>query len=959
MAAKLFECRSMKRLSALGLFLLFSTGILPADDPSSAWQSKRLLSDFHAEGASVGDINGDGKKDIAYGPFWFAGPDFAKANRFADGEPFIAEKGYSDNFFSFIADADSDGDDDILVYGFPGKEARLYLNPGKEALGKNWPMHIIANEIANESPTFLDLIPGGLPEIVCTANTQYGYYAPGDDDVTKPWTWHPVSPEKEAGGRFEHSLGVGDVNNDGRLDIVSKMFWFEQPEKIADGGGESHWKKHRWALVPYGGGGAQILVDDFDDDGDSDIVTSLNAHGYGLAWFEQFEPGKFARHDIMGEKSTDNPHGVCFSQLHAMALVDMDGDGRNDFVTGKRYLAHQGKDPGGLGAPVLYWFRNTKTKDGIEFVPHFIDDDSGVGVEILVADLNDDGKPDIISGNKKGLAIHVQKPDGKHAAADRWKVPGGRPQESYGENLSPEDALKKIEVPEGFSVDLIAAEPDVKQPIAMCFDARGRIWVVEGHTYPQRAEEGQGKDRILILEDTDGDGSFETRKVFAEGINLASGIEVGFGGVYVGAAPYLYFYPDKDANDKPDGDGEPEILLDGWGYQDTHETLNSFTWGPDGWLYGCHGVFTHSNVGKPGAPDEERTRINAGVWRFHPVRKEFEVYAHGTSNPWGVDFNEQGDWFISACVIPHFYHMVQGGRYQRQGGQHFNPNTYDDIKTIADHAHYVGDIRSHAFWGDNKAKKPAAPSDTSALGGGHAHAGLALYLAEKFPSQYRGDAFFHNLHGHRIVRENLMRNGSGYAALHRPDFVLSNSHDQIGVGVMLGPDGAMYFSDWVDDQTCHHRDVEIWDRSNGRIFRVRYGEVEKTETGLAKMGDLELVAMLGDGNAFIARQAQRLLQERSSSKKLDRERVAAKLKEDKSLRAFWAGHVCGLLAEEDVVARLSDSDEHIRGWADSVFGGEKRSSLGGGIGCSGEARCRGIFTGDTAVSGLAFAAHSA
>ncbi|MEX2578175.1 MAG: PVC-type heme-binding CxxCH protein [Verrucomicrobiales bacterium] len=914
------------RTTRIALFLLFCVPLVSTAGEAN-WTSKRLLSDFHAEGAAVGDLDGDGDVDIAYGPFWFAGPEFSDRKRFAEGEPFVADQGYSDNFFSFIHDIDGDGHNDVVVFGFPGKEVRLYLNPGPEKIDDRWPMHRIVDELGHESPHFVDLVPGGLPEIVGSRGTSYGFYAAGSDPA-RPWEWHAVSPENEAGGRFEHGMGVGDINGNGRLDIVQRMFWYEQPES----GGGAFWKKHRWSPLPLPGG-AQILVDDLDGDGDSDLVTSLKAHGYGLAWFEQTEPGKFTRHDLMGESSTDNPHGVCFSQLHALALADIDGDGRNDFVTGKRHLAHQGKDPGGLQAPVLYWFRNTETAEGIDFVPHFVDDASGVGVEVAVADLDGDGKPDIVSGNKKGLAVHLQNPGASPSAVERWKVSGGRPQNDYGSGLSPEEALARIEVPDGFSVDLIAAEPDVTQPIAMCFDARGRLWVVEGHTYPVPAPEGEGKDRILIFEDGDGDGSLETRKVFAEGINLASGIEVGFGGVFVGAAPHLLFFPDKDQNDEPDG--EPEVLLDGWGTQDTHETLNAFTWGPDGWLYGCHGVFTHSVVGKPGTPEEDRVKINAGVWRYHPIDGDFEVYAHGTSNPWGVDFNEHGDWFASACVIPHFYHLSQGGRYQRQAGQHFNPWTFADIQTIADHEHYAGSIRDHAFWGANREDRPPSPTDTSALGGGHAHCGLAIYQADVFPPEYRGEAFFHNLHGHRILRERLESDGSGYTARHRPDFALANNHDHIGVGVAQGPDGALYYSDWVDPQTCHHRDVEIWDRSNGRIFRVRYGDTASPSIDLPGNSDAELVGLLGHGNAFQARQAQRLLQERAHDGTLDTQETTAALEvlekettPDNApvlLRLLWTRHVCGLLEAERFPDYLDASSEHVRGWAVQFLGPKKEA----------------------------------
>ncbi len=224
--------------------------------------------------------------------------------------------------------------------------------------------------------------------------------------------------------------------------------------------------------------------------------------------------------------------------------------------------------------------------------------------------------------------------------------------------MTPEQAAAYMTVPDGFHVQLAAGEPDVHQPIGFAIDHRGRLWVAEAYTYPIRAPEGEGRDQIIILEDKDQDGRFESRKVFAEGLNLVSGLEVGFGGVWVGAAPYLLFIPDRDGDDRPDG--EPEVLLDGFGYEDTHETLNAFIWGPDGWLYGCHGVFTHSRVGKPGTPNDQRTPMNAAVWRYHPTRHEFEVFSFGTSNPWGVDFNDHGHAFITACVIPHLWHVIQG-----------------------------------------------------------------------------------------------------------------------------------------------------------------------------------------------------------------------------------------------------------------------------------------------------------
>ena len=907
----------------IGIGLNLSPALLAGDN---GWSSLRLHDDFYAEGAGFGDINGDGRGDLVSGPFWWAGPMFSTPRRFYDGEIFDLRR-YSDNFFSYVHDIDADGDNDILVLGFPGKEARLYLNPGNPTDNSNWNMVIVADQVSHESPDFVDIVPGGLPEIVCSRERAFGYYQAGRNP-TEPWQWVAVSEVGEAVRPFGHGLGLGDLDADGDLDILDRYSWWENPGN----GNRDLWKKSVWVLERYERGGAQIHVDDVDGDGLQDIVTSLNGHGFGLAWFRQtgMENGErqFERIDIMGESSAQNPFGVSVSQLHGVELKDIDGDGAKDIVTGKRWHAHYGKDPGCNQEPSVYWFRAEKSEAGVEFVPYLIDNDSGVGVDVLVEDLNGDGRLDVVSASKRGVSIHFQKGDILAARPERWRVPGGRPDDDWAHSLSPEEAATAMEVPEGFYVDLIASEPDVVQPIAMCFDARGRLWVAEGKTYPVRKPGEKGADRILIFEDKDADGEFENKKVFAENLNLVSGIEVGFGGVWIGAAPYLLFIPDRNGDDV--ADGVPEVLLDGWGYQDTHETLNSFTWGPDGWLYGCHGVFTHSRVGKPGATEDQRVPINAGIWRYHPTKHEFEVFAWGTSNPWGLDFDENGDWFATACVIPHYYQVIQGGRYFRQAGQHFNSYVYDDIKTISDHLHY-GDGTFESMRADGKvdrALQREKAADTSALGGGHAHCGLVIYQADNFPEAYRGDSFFHNLHGHRIVRERPEKEGSGTVIRHAPDFALAQDHSFIGVALVQGPDGALYTSDWHDPQTCHHRDPDIWDRSNGRVYRIRYGEYEANRVDLVGASDVELAEYLTHSNSFVARQAQLLLQERSYAGNLDSGAVAKELQDlmraeqprAHRLRAFWAMQVCGLMDVGEVYSILDDQDPYMRGWAVHFYG---------------------------------------
>jgi putative membrane-bound dehydrogenase-like protein len=474
--------------------------------------------------------------------------------------------------------------------------------------------------------------------------------------------------------------------------------------------------------------------------------------------------------------------------------------------------------------------------------------------------------------------------------------------------LAPEDAARAMSAPEGFEVKLLAAEPDVRQPIAMCFDDRGRLWVVECYAYPHKVPAAEARDRILIFEDTDGDHVLDSRKVFFEGLNLASGIAVGFGGVWVGAAPDLLFFPDADGDDVPDG--PPRILLDGWGAHDTHETLNSFIWGPDGWLYGCHGVFTHSAVGKPGTPEADRVKINAGIWRYHPVRHEFEVFSEGTSNPWGVDFNDLGHAFQTACVIPHLYHVIPGARYQRQAGQHFNPYTFDDIKTIARHRHWVG-----GQWNN------ADREQSDDVGGGHAHSGACIYLGGSWPEHHRGKLFMNNIHGARLNEDRLTPAGSGYVGDGEPDFLFANDSWSQFISLQVGPDGQMVLIDWYDQTQCHQQRDAV-DRGNGRIFKVVYEEAKPVRVNLARESDAELVDLLGHGNDWFVRHARRLLQERAAAGRLAadtprllREKLAAAAKAPKKLRVIWAMHVTGQLDEAGLTRLLDDPEPAVRGWA--------------------------------------------
>lgn len=494
-----------------------------------------------------------------------------------------------------------------------------------------------------------------------------------------------------------------------------------------------------------------------------------------------------------------------------------------------------------------------------------------------------------------------------------------------------EQTVSQFYVPEGFRVDLVLSEPDLHQPIAFAFDERGRIWVAEAYSYPTKRAEGEGQDKIVIFEDKDGDGKFETRKVFADGLNLVSGFEVGYGGVWVGAAPELLFIPDKNHDDVPDS--APQVLLNGFGYQDTHECLNSFLWGPDGWLYGIQGVFNLAHIGKPGAADSERTELRAGVWRYHPIRHEFEVFAHGGSNPWGLDYDEHGQLFMSHCRSywgrGGITHVIQGGQFWNQANANYAPYVLaEPPREYPEFQNYLLASARHDHGAGG-----AGARGTDPIYGGHSHVGTMIYYGDNWPEEFRGQLFTHNLGGHQMNREVNKPLGSGFDTVHAEnDMLFCTDPKYVAVDLQYGPDGAVYFIDWYDQQHCHNPNTERWDRTNGRLYRMVWKETYKPRKSDLRNATLnDLVRLQLSRNAWHARTAVRLINERFNAHKIDADKSAptddevnelmqaqvqlAELAEQNpelKVRYLWVARAAGLLGDG---ARLDDADEFIRAWA--------------------------------------------
>jgi putative membrane-bound dehydrogenase-like protein len=490
------------------------------------------------------------------------------------------------------------------------------------------------------------------------------------------------------------------------------------------------------------------------------------------------------------------------------------------------------------------------------------------------------------------------------------------PQSARPQGHPPAEAARKMTPAEGFTVQLVAAEPLVRQPVAIEFDDRGRLWVIQYLQYPNpsglkrvqvdrfsrtvydRVPEPpphgpKGADRITILEDPDADGRARKAKDFLGDLNLATGIAFGHGGVFVLQAPYLLFYPDRDGNDLPDGD--PDVLVKGFGMEDAHSVANSLTWGPDGWLYGCQGSTVTAHIGD--------IEFQQGVWRYHPITRKFELFCEGGGNSWGLDFDARGNLLYSTNVGGFtMLHGVQGGYYWKSFGKHgalHNPFAYGFI--------------DHVPHRDFK--------------GGHVTVGGIVYQGDSFPERYRGKYLAADLLGHAVYWHDLSADGSSFRSAHGGELLLANDTWFAPTDVTLGPDGAVYVADWHDKRTAHPDPDAEWDRSNGRVYRIAAkGTKPAAPFDVSKLSSDKLVSLLSHRNDWYRRKARRVLADRRDPEVIfPLQRMVLEARDEElQLQALWALYVSGGFNDGFAEKLLTHPNPDVRRWTVRFLGDERK-----------------------------------
>jgi putative membrane-bound dehydrogenase-like protein len=480
-------------------------------------------------------------------------------------------------------------------------------------------------------------------------------------------------------------------------------------------------------------------------------------------------------------------------------------------------------------------------------------------------------------------------------------------EQSKDQPISGAEATAKIQLPEGFEARLFASEPMVRNPIALHYDARGRLWIAENFSYAERGlrVDPNLRDRLVIFEDRDQDGAADASTVFADSLNNLTGFAIGRGGVWAICPPQLLFIPDRDGDDRPDG--PPQVVIDGFlvPLENHHNFANGLKFGPDGWLYGRSGGSAPSEIGKPGAAPADRIPLRGGVWRYHPDSKRFEALVHGTTNPWGMDWDAHGEAFFVNTVNGHLWHLTPGAHLDRLHTVDPNPFAYELIQQTADHYHFD----TGQGW--------AASRDGAAnrLGGGHAHQGALIYQGSRWPETFRGRLLTVNFHGRRINTERLDLTAMGYVGRHEKDLAIFGDAWFRGIDMAHTPDGNIVVIDWSDTGECHENTGVH--RSSGRIY-----EIGVQGDSIPKPGPFRaenLLADLKSPNVFVARRAVQAVYDAPSAFQDQKPALRQELQSGTStvhrLNILWALHAMKELTEPELLRLTQNADAHLRTWA--------------------------------------------
>lgn len=491
---------------------------------------------------------------------------------------------------------------------------------------------------------------------------------------------------------------------------------------------------------------------------------------------------------------------------------------------------------------------------------------------------------------------------------------------AQGQGFAPDQAVGKMELAEGLVATLVAAEPDVRQPILVKVDDRGRLWTIQYLQYPNPAglkrvqvdrwsrtvydrvpepppHGPRGADRITILEDQDGDGRADKIHDFVDGLNLATAIEFGHGGVFVLQVPYLLFYPDANRDDLPDSD--PEVLLTGFGMEDAQSLANHLTWGPDGWLYGVNGSTTTCNI--------RGIEFQQGIWRYHPRTREFELFCEGGGNTFGLTFDERGNLFQSTNGGP-FIHAMQGAYYAKSFGKH-------------------GPLHNLYAYGFFEYAQPDQTPGSPPTGG-------TIYLGDSLPSRYRGKFLAGNFLGHAASWWEPVPRGSTFQARFGGPILTANDAWFGPTDLCTGPDGAIYVSDFFDQRTSHPDPDANWDRSNGRIYKIQArGAEPPKKIDVRESTTAQLVQLLSSTNRWHADRARvELAARRDPTAYAALREMARRVEGTESLQGLWGLHVSGGLDDVLAVELLQHPDASVRGWTARLFADDRlpREQLRGG-----------------------------